>query len=191
MIIRPKLNWFRMLFVWRGSVLPQLLPRLALIFVLSVAAIVMHDHMRNYPIGLGTPPFALVGIALAVFLGFRNGASYERWWEGRRLGGGLLIHSRSPARQAMTLQRDPKRDDVRVLIAGLGALGHALRHQLRQTDALPDLATRVPPELYARLVVARFRPALIPAVARRMGRRATARRGPRGPRRPGDGTEPE
>jgi putative membrane protein len=191
MIIRPKLNWFRTLFVWHGSVLPQLLPRLALIFALSIAAIFMHDHMRNYPIGLGTPPFALVGIALAVFLGFRNGASYERWWEGRRLWGGLLIHSRSLARQAMTLQRDPKRDDVRVLIAGLGALGHALRHQLRQTDALPDLATRVPPELYARLVVARFRPALIPAVARRMGRRATARRGPRGPRRPGDGTEPE
>jgi hypothetical protein len=69
MIIRPKLNWLRTLFVWHGSVLPQLLPRLTLIFLLSIAAIVMHDHMRHYPIGLGTPPFALVGIALAVFLG--------------------------------------------------------------------------------------------------------------------------
>jgi ion channel-forming bestrophin family protein len=161
MIIRPKLNWFRTLFVWHGSVLPQLLPRLALIFLLSIAAIVMHDHMRHYPIGLGTPPFALVGIALAVFLGFRNSASYDRWWEGRKLWGTLLIHSRSLARQAMTLPREPKRDDMRAFIAGLGALGHALRHQVRNTDALDDLATRVPPDLHARLAMARFRPALI------------------------------
>src|SRR3984957_8878421 len=105
MIIRPKLNWFRMLFVWRGSVLPLLLPRLALIFVLSVAAIVMHDNVRNYPVGLGTPPFALVGIALAVFLGFRNSASYERWWEGRKLWGSLLIHGRPMGRGASPLQR--------------------------------------------------------------------------------------
>ncbi len=72
MIIRPKLNWFRLLFVWRGgSVLPQLLPRLGLIFALSIAAIFMHDHMRSYPLGLGTPLFALVGIARSrCFLAF-------------------------------------------------------------------------------------------------------------------------
>jgi ion channel-forming bestrophin family protein len=161
MIIRPNLNWFRMLFVWRGSVLPQLLPRLALIFVLSVAAIVMHDHVRNYPVGLGTPPFALVGIALAVFLGFRNSASYERWWEGRKLWGSLSIHARSLTRQAMTLPLDPKANDLRAFIAVLGALGHALRHQLRHTDATSDLAARLPPELLARVTASEFRPALL------------------------------
>jgi putative membrane protein len=161
MIIRPKLNWFRMLFVWRGSVLPQLLPRLALIFVLSVAAIVMHDHVRNYPVGLGTPPFGLVGIALAVFLGFRNSASYERWWEGRKLWGSLLIHGRSIARQALTLPRGVKTEDTREFIAAIGALGHALRHEMRRTDPLPDLATRLSPALYQRVVHAQYRSSLI------------------------------
>jgi putative membrane protein len=161
MIIRPKLNWFRMLFVWRGSVLPQLLPRLALIFVLSIAAIVMHDHVRNYPVGLGTPPFALVGIALAVFLGFRNSASYERWWEGRKLWGALLIHGRSLARQALTLPRGVKSEDTHAFIAAIGALGHALRHEMRRTDPLPDLATRLSPELYQRVVKAHYRSASI------------------------------
>jgi len=161
MIIRPKLNWFRMLFVWRGSVLPQLLPRLALIFILSVAAIVMHDHVRNYPVGLGTPPFALVGIALAVFLGFRNSASYERWWEGRKLWGSLLIHGRSIARQALTLPRGVKTEDTREFIAGIGALGHALRHEMRRTDPLPDLATRLPSTLYQHVAQAQYRSSLI------------------------------
>jgi putative membrane protein len=161
MIIRPKLNWFRLLFVWRGSVLPQLLPRLGLIFLLSVAAIFMHDHMRHYPIGLGTPPFALVGIALAVFLGFRNGASYERWWEGRRLWGALLNTSRALAQQVLSLPEKRDRAQSRRLLAALGGLSHALRHQLRGTDALADLAPRLPPELHARVAAAQFRPALI------------------------------
>jgi ion channel-forming bestrophin family protein len=161
MIIRPKLNWFRLLFVWRGSVLPQLLPRLALIFALSVAAIVMHDHVRNYPIGLGTPPFALVGIALAVFLGFRNSASYDRWWEGRKLWGQLVIAGRSLARQALSLPHPRDARETRRFVAALGGLAHALRHQLRGTDALADLAPRLPPELHARVSTAQFKPALI------------------------------
>ncbi|SAK50637.1 Bestrophin, RFP-TM, chloride channel [Caballeronia hypogeia] len=161
MIIRPKLNWFRLLFVWRGSVLPQLLPRLGLIFALSVAAIFMHDHMRRYPMGLGTPPFALVGIALAVFLGFRNSASYERWWEGRKLWGALLNTSRALGQQVLSLPepRDPAQS--RRFLAALGGLAHALRHQLRGTDALADLAPRLPPELHARVAAAKYRPALI------------------------------
>jgi ion channel-forming bestrophin family protein len=161
MIIRPKLNWFRLLFVWQGSVLPQLLPRLALIFALSLAAIFMHDHTRGYPIGLGTPPFALVGIALAVFLGFRNSASYDRWWEGRKLWGALFISARSLARQAMSLPHPPEPAHTRRFIAALGGFAHALRHQLRGTDALGDLAPRLTPELHARVANAQFRPALI------------------------------
>ncbi|WP_250499138.1 bestrophin family ion channel [Caballeronia sp. GAWG1-5s-s] len=161
MIIRPKLHWFRMLFVWRGSVLPQLLPRLGLIFALSVAAIFMHDHMRHYPIGLGTPPFALVGIALAVFLGFRNSASYDRWWEGRKLWGSLVITARSLARQALSMPHPRDAGDTRRFLAAIGGLAHALRHQLRGTDATSDLAPRLPPELHARVAAAQYKPALI------------------------------
>ncbi|SAL35340.1 Bestrophin, RFP-TM, chloride channel [Caballeronia turbans] len=161
MIIRPALNWFRLLFVWRGSVLPQLLPRLGLIFALSVAAIFMHDHMRYYPIGLGTPPFALVGIALAVFLGFRNSASYERWWEGRKLWGTLLNTSRALAQQVLSLPAPPERGQSHRFLAALGALAHALRHQLRGTDALADLSPRLPSELHARVAAAKYRPAMI------------------------------
>ncbi len=161
MIIRPKLHWFRMLFVWRGSVLPQLLPRLGLILALSIAAIFMHDHFRSYPVGLGTPPFALVGIALAVFLGFRNSASYDRWWEGRKLWGSLIIHARSLARQALTLPHDVPPNDIRVFIAALGSLGHALRHELRRSDPLADLAARLPAPLYRRVADAQFRSSMI------------------------------
>lgn len=161
MIIRPKLHWFRMLFVWRGSVLPQLLPRLGLILLLSIIAILMHDHYRSYPLGLGTPPFALVGIALAVFLGFRNSASYDRWWEGRKLWGSLIIHTRSLARQALTLPRDVSAEEIRAFILALGSVGHALRHELRHTDPLADLSSRLPATLFQRVVDSKYRSSTI------------------------------
>jgi putative membrane protein len=43
-------------------------------------------------------PFTLLGVALSIFLGFRNSACYDRWWEARRQLGALVAESRSFAR---------------------------------------------------------------------------------------------
>jgi putative membrane protein len=76
MIIRPQLRWFRMLLAWRGSVLPELLPRLCVILLISLVALGVHVHLLKISINMTTTPFSLIGIALAIFLGFRNSASY-------------------------------------------------------------------------------------------------------------------
>jgi ion channel-forming bestrophin family protein len=162
MIIRPNLHWFRMLLAWRGSVLPRLLPRLFLIFCISVIAVASTEHILKLTVKLSPTPFSLIGIALAVFLGFRNNASYDRWWEARKLWGQLLNESRSMTRQALTLPReslDPA--DIREFIQVLGTLPHALRHQLRKTDPAEDLKTRLPALLLERVMTARYRPAAL------------------------------
>lgn len=171
MVVRPHLHWLRMLFAWRGSVLPQLLPRLFLIFCVSLVALAVHMHWVPITVSLSTTPFSLIGIALAVFLGFRNNASYDRYWEARKLWGQLLNDARSLARQARTLLiRLPHGDaanggvaeaEVREFAQVLGALPHALRHQLRRTDAREDLAARLPGPLFARVMAARYRPMAI------------------------------
>jgi putative membrane protein len=91
-----------MLFIWEGSVLPKILPRLILLFILSCAIVYLNGSLFNYKIPLTPAPFTLFGIALAIFLGFRNNASYERFWEARKLWGALLNTTRSLARQALT-----------------------------------------------------------------------------------------
>ncbi|MGM3274987.1 bestrophin family protein [Ralstonia sp. 24A2] len=166
MVVRPHLHWFRMLLAWRGSVLPQLLPRLFLIFCISLVALVVHAHWLPLDIHLSTTPFSLVGIALAVFLGFRNNASYDRYWEARKLWGQLLNCARSLTRQALTLpsllpQGAVSADDVREFTRVLSALPHALRHQLRRTDPREDLAARLPAPLLDRVMAARYRPAIL------------------------------
>mgnify|MGYP000995871549 CR=1 FL=1 len=47
MIVRPHLHWFRLLFVWRGSVLPHLMSRLGLVLMVSVVPV----HPPAIPIG--------------------------------------------------------------------------------------------------------------------------------------------
>lgn len=163
MIVRPHLHWFRMLFAWRGSVLPQLLPRLFLILCISLAAVAAHDRLLRVPLDLSPVPFSLIGIALAVFLGFRNNASYDRYWEGRKLWGQLLNESRSLTREALTLPLPgPEAEaDARQFVAVLGTLPHALRHQLRGTDPRDDLSARLPAALVERTLASRYRPATL------------------------------
>jgi putative membrane protein len=88
MIIRKKEHWFKMLLVWRGSVLPKLLPQLLLLLAWSVAVAVFRDTIFHYNLHLNPAPFTLFGIALALFLGFRNNAGYERFREGRKIPSG-------------------------------------------------------------------------------------------------------
>ncbi|WP_197326640.1 bestrophin family protein [Ralstonia solanacearum] len=162
MVVRPHLHWFRMLLAWRGSVLPQLLPRLFLIFCISLVALAVHAHLFPITVNLSTTPFSLIGIALAVFLGFRNNASYDRYWEARKLWGQLLNDARSMTRQVLTLSREPMAAaDVRAFVQVLGALPHALRHQLRRTDPRDDLSARLPAPLFERVMASRYRPATL------------------------------
>ena len=167
MIIRKKEHWFKMLLIWRGSVLPSLLPQLFLLLAWSLAIVIFKDTIFQYSLHLNPAPFTLFGIALALFLGFRNNASYDRFWEGRKLWGSLVNTSRALARQALTLPDAEPSADSTLFINYAIALAYTLKHQLRQTDATADQERLLPPELAARLRKVRFAPT---ALIQEMGR---------------------
>lgn len=164
MIVRPRHHWFRLLFVWRGSVLPDIIGRLSLVFAVSVVSVLSRDWWMSVHANsaLSIPPFTLMGVALAIFLGFRNSVSYDRFWEARKQWGGLLVVARSLVRQvASSLPEDehaPLRQRVVRLIA---AFAYALKHQLRDTDAGEDLALRLEAPLLMAVRAARFQPQII------------------------------
>lgn len=162
MIVRPKLHWFRMLFIWNGSIIRSILPQLLVILGVSIFITLSHGRVFGYHIALTVAPFTLLGVSLAIFLGFRNSASYDRFWEGRKLWGQLLNIERSLVRQARSLagydERDPRMVRwVRLLVA----FTHALRHQLRRTDPAVDLSRLLPAEECERLAAMRYRPSAL------------------------------
>ncbi len=151
-----------MLFVWRGSVLKEILPRLITLFVLSLLVVYLRGKLFDFKIPLNPAPFTLIGIALAIFLGFRNNASYDRFWEGRKLWGALLNVTRSLARQSATmsgLSSDSK--EVHHFIHLLIAFTYSLKHQLRLTDATEDMQRLLPLPLASALQQARYKPIML------------------------------
>ncbi|MGG7467502.1 bestrophin family protein [Chryseobacterium arthrosphaerae] len=162
MIIRKKEHWFKMLFVWHGSVLPGLLPRLFLLLILSLGVVYLRGVIFSFKIPLNPAPLTLFGFVLALFLGFRNNVSYERFWEGRKLWGALLNTARSLTRQALTL-KDIKDSNVSVpeFIQLLGAFVFALKHQLRGTDAYEDLQHRLNEDQLKTVAASKYKPAVI------------------------------
>ena len=162
MIQRKNENWFRLLFVWQGSVLPQILPRLILLFILSVVIVFFNGELFSHKVPLNPAPFTLFGIALALFLGFRNNASYDRFWEGRKLWGALLNDTRSLARQCITMSGysiDSK--ETTLFINYLIAFTYALKHQLRYTDASADMHQWLPEEFAQSIENVKYKPIII------------------------------
>ena len=162
MIIRKKEHWFKMLFVWHGSVLPRLLPRLFLLFILALGVVYLRGMIFSFKVPLNPAPLTLFGFVLALFLGFRNNASYERFWEGRKLWGALLNTARSLTRQALTLKNVQNSNlSVHEFIQLLSAFIFALKHQLRGTDAYDDLKERLNENQLKIVSASKYKPAVI------------------------------
>ncbi|WP_224013369.1 bestrophin family protein [Paraburkholderia tropica] len=162
MIIRPAPNWFRMLFVWHGSVLKAIIPQLAFMTLVSVLAMCTHGRILGEKIPLNTTPFTLCGVALTIFLAFRNNASYERYWEARRLWGNVLISARaliSQFRNYVPASAAPfeNRRVPRLLIA----FSYALKHELRHSDPSADFTRLLGAEQAAALGTRVFRPIVL------------------------------
>ncbi|MCB2026814.1 MAG: hypothetical protein KDG56_18745, partial [Ottowia sp.] len=48
MIVRPRPNWLRLLFVWRGSILRKVLPQLVAVLVLALVVTVVHGQVLRW-----------------------------------------------------------------------------------------------------------------------------------------------
>ncbi|WP_298395041.1 bestrophin family protein [Sphingobium sp.] len=136
MIVRPKPTLLDLAFAVRGSVLPQVSRRLAVIALLSLTAILTARHHPGIFGQISAIPFTLIGLALSIFMSFRNNACYDRWWEGRKLWGSLIIACRSFARRIDLLEAA----DRDVLLKGLCGFTAGLGARLRRGDEQAAIA---------------------------------------------------
>lgn len=135
MIVRDTPSKIDLLFAVRGSIVPVIAPRVVFLMAMAAGMVALHDRWDLFRVidGFG---FTIFGIALSLFLGFRNNAAYDRWWEARRLWGGLLADIRSIAREIDIFVRD---ETARLTLLRLSlAFLHLHRLNLRRLDAEPE-----------------------------------------------------
>lgn len=141
MIIRDKPGPKELMFALRGSVLPQIFSSLVVVAVVAGLLVALDRHVTAMP-HVSAVPFTVFGVALSLFLGFRNNAAYDRWWEARRLWGGLVADTRALIREAeLFLDRD---EDRRALLLAQREVLHLLRGALRADAGEPARAHASP-----------------------------------------------
>ncbi|EPY0567383.1 TPA: bestrophin family protein [Proteus mirabilis] len=127
--------------------LSKIIFRLCLNIAMSIIAILVYQWYELLGIHLTVAPFSLLGIAIAIFLGFRNNASYSRLVEARTLWGNMLITHRNILRNIKALLPEDKqfnRDFSNLLIA----FSWSLKHELRKTNPMVDLYRLLPRPLF-------------------------------------------
>lgn len=165
MYVKRSDYWKVVVFSFSGTVLARIWGRLLFTVGVATAAYVLMTYGLMPKLTLTTVPFSLVGVALAIFLGFRNNTAYDRYWEGRKLWGQLVNVTRSTGRQLSTLlavgaarEKVPAPEDSsaeelaaaealrRRAIYRMIAFTHALRHALRGESGDEELRPFLPPE---------------------------------------------
>ncbi|MDN3221498.1 bestrophin family protein [Pseudomonas nunensis] len=128
MIVRPKPNLIGILFSLKGSIAKRIALRSLLVTLLaSVIVLVETWHPDSFS-KVSATPFTLLGLSLSIFMSFRNNACYDRWWEGRKQLGQLIIEVRSLIRQTQGLMDADERE---LLLRELCGFAHGLIAKLR------------------------------------------------------------
>ncbi len=153
MIVRAKPNFWHLVWMFRLSILPRIVLHLLSVFVVSCAVLVLEETGLKLFQRWNATPFTLLGVALSIFLGFRNNACYDRWWEARRVLGALIGEMRSWARLSTTLPSRPqatgnvsRAELVRLAVA----FQYALTAYLRGQTSLPPEIARYAPGITAK-----------------------------------------
>jgi putative membrane protein len=155
-------DFWREAFAWTGSATPRVLPRVAVFGLISALICATAGPRVAIPVG----PHEVAGVVLGLFLVLRTNAGHDRWWEARRLWGGIVNQSRNLAIQALSYGPDDptwRSDVVRWTIA----FAHVARRSLRGERSVPEVAALLGEAEAARIARAVHMPS---AVARTLGR---------------------
>jgi putative membrane protein len=148
-----------------GSATPLVLPRAAFVALFAVVVTAVDRNASVPNVGIEITPFEVAGAALGVFLVLRTNAGYDRWWEGRKLWGGIVNQSRNLVIAALSYgPADPPWRDR--LVRRAAAFCHAARLSLRGQPEDPALRALLDPDDAARVRSASHSPS---AVARLIG----------------------
>jgi putative membrane protein len=134
-------DWRSHLFDVAGSMVRQIFYRVLLCVVWSIGVVCFHRFV--HPVAIFADGHVLIGVALGLLLVFRTNASYDRFWEGRKLWGSLINETRNLARAARVLLAGAPEIVVRLLHWTI-AFPWATMHHLRGDKGLGPVADSLP-----------------------------------------------
>lgn len=156
-------SFWREAFALQGSVTPHVFLNVVTFGLIAttvcvVAALV--SRLFDVQIGVEVAPFEVAGAALGLLLIMRTSAGYERWWEARKLWGGIVNQSRNVVVSALAY--GPASPAWRQqFVRWAAAFPHVARCSLRGEPPAPEVAHLLGPEGAARVAAAAHMPSYV------------------------------
>jgi putative membrane protein len=137
-------KWLSHFFDLRGSMFREIIGRV--MACVGWSAIIVGVDKYLFDVNISSLLHSLVGAALGLLLVFRTNASYDRFWEGRKLWGGMVNETRNLIRLASVHLAGER--DLLVRLAQLTSdFAAATMHHLRGTQ-MPGMVEVQHPPLY-------------------------------------------
>lgn len=135
MYIKRNIRWSIVLrFAWKN-----------LLFFIFWASLIVwaNHHFEHHQSSISIPflPLSTIGIAVAFYIGFKNNAAYDRFWEARKIWGGIVNYSRTWGNQVVNFVSNPEASSTEIasihekMIYRHIAWLNALRLQLRKPSS--------------------------------------------------------
>jgi putative membrane protein len=150
--MKKKDSWFHIALRWKGSVVPEVLPRSLLCGLFGVVIYIL--HLLNIKVSLPILGSIIPNIVLGLLLVFRTNTAYERFWEGRKAWGTLVNTVRNLSRQILVAISEHQPKDRQAKVAAvklLPAFAIALKLHLRSEPVNAELEANLSSEQFHRL----------------------------------------
>lgn len=129
----------------QGSVTPFVIPHVLTFGAIGTAiwgVAYLAGRLYGVKLGLEIAPFEIAGAALGLLLILRTNAGYDRWWEGRKLWGGIVNQSRNVAISGLAYGPSEAQWRER-FVKWAAAFPHVARCSLRGEPPSPEVADLV------------------------------------------------
>ena len=147
-----KRYWFRLAFQLRGSVIPAILPRVILCGGFAVFISIL--YYLKFPVYVQIFSNIVPSIVVSLLLVFRTNSASERFWEGSKNWGVLVVTIRNLAREIWIAIEEREPQDIvqkKSTLRLLAAFAVAMKLHLRREPVNAEVETLVSPFQYERL----------------------------------------
>ncbi|WNG53489.1 hypothetical protein F0U59_00825 [Archangium gephyra] len=129
-------RFWRDALAWKGTVTPLVMPRVLFFGLYGLLVGLVHEVLDWSPMGSGPVQFTAAFLALLLVL--RTNSGYDRWWEARKLWGGIVNQSRNLAIAGLSYgPSDPEWRER--FVRWTAAFCHVSRRSLRGERNVPEL----------------------------------------------------
>jgi ion channel-forming bestrophin family protein len=162
-------------FTFRGSVTPYVIRRI-LVFGGIALIVYLLSQLIGSSLATDLGPFEVAGAVLGLLLVFRTNSGYDRWYEGRRLLGGIVNDSRNLAITALTHGPDDPAWQA-MAVRWIASFAHACRASLRGEGLPVEVRSLLGPQAAAEVARADNMPVFIALRIGQIMRQAVDERG--------------